>query len=129
MRQAYTEIERALKNQQYPRFIDYLQVLMQFKQLVDEEGPPGSKRKEIILDFCMKAVMEAAEFFIAGTVNEINLTRALAEESQRKMQQQVDELKNDQRDRLENLEAKLRKSELEKAETAAREQSIKEHLQ
>ena len=102
---------------------------MQFKQLVEEEGPPGSKRSEIIVDFCMKAVMEAAEFFIGSTVNEINLTRALAEESQRKLQQQLDELKSDQRERLEGLETKLRKSELEKAETAAREQSTREHLQ
>ena len=87
LRQAYTEIERALKNNQYPRFIDYLQVLMQFKQLVVEEGPPGTRRKEIILDFCMNRLMEASEFFIGSTLNEINITKALAEESARKFQQ------------------------------------------
>lgn len=31
LRQSYTEIERALKNQQYPSFYDYLQDIEQFK--------------------------------------------------------------------------------------------------
>lgn len=31
--------------------------------------------------------MEASEFFIANTMNEVNLTRALAEENTKKLQQ------------------------------------------
>ena len=72
--------------------------------------------------------MEASEFFIANTMNEVNLTRALAEENTKKLQQQLNELKSEQRERSENLETKLRKAELEKAELAAREQSTREHL-
>jgi len=73
LRQRYTEIERALKNLDYPRFIDYLQDMLQFRQMFEELGPPGSSRKEILLDFCLKAVMDAAEFFMGNTINDMLL--------------------------------------------------------
>jgi len=43
------------------------------KQIFDENGPPGSGRKEILLDFCIKAVMESAEFFLCNVSNEMQL--------------------------------------------------------
>jgi hypothetical protein len=85
LRQSYTEIERALKNQQYPSFIDFLHDIEQFKQIFDESGPPGSNRKEIMLDFCVKAVMESSEFFLGNVQNELNLQRTMAEETIRKL--------------------------------------------
>lgn len=121
LRQSYTEIERALKNQMYPSFIDFLHDIEQFKQIFDESGPPGTNRKEIMLDFCMKAVMESAEFFLNNVSNEMNLQRQIAEETIRKLQQEVAEIKNEQKERIENLENKYRKSEIEKAEISAKE--------
>lgn len=102
---------------------------MQFKQMFEDNGPPGTSRKEILLDFCLKAVMEASEFFLGNTVNEMNLHRALAEENIKKLQQQLDEVKGEHRDKLDSIEGKLRKGEIEKAELAAKEQSTREHLQ
>ena len=128
LRQSYTEIERALKNQQYPTFIDYLHDIEQFKQIFDENGPPGTNRKEILLDFCIKAVMESAEFFIGNVSNEANLQSTLAGEAIRKLQDEIKEVKSDQKDKYENLENKLRKTEIQNAELAAREQSTKEQL-
>jgi len=95
LRQSYTEIERALKNQQYPGFIDYLQDIEQFKQIFEDSGPPGSHRREIMLEFCMKAVMESAEFFLGNLNNEMNLQRTLAEETVRKLSEDLKEVKND----------------------------------
>lgn len=66
LRQSYTEIERALKNQQYPSYFDYLADIEQLKQIFEESGPPGGKRTEIMLDFIMKAVVESAEFFMTS---------------------------------------------------------------
>ena len=102
---------------------------MQFKQMFEENGPPGTSRKEILLDFCLKAVMEASEFFLGNTLNEMNLHRALADENIKKLQAQLDEVKGEHRDKLDSLEGKLRKGEIEKAELAAKEQSTREHLQ
>ena len=84
LRNSYTEVERALKNQQYPRFIDFLHDIEQIKHIFEDSGPPGSARKEIMLDFCIKAIMEAAEFFIQNTANEAHLQATLAEEQIRK---------------------------------------------
>jgi hypothetical protein len=72
--------------------------------------------------------MEASEFFLGNTLNEMNLHRTLAEETIKKLQQQLDEVKSEQKDRVENLENKLRKSDIEKAELTAKEQSTREHL-
>jgi hypothetical protein len=73
LRQSYTEIERALKNGQYPSFIDYLHDIEQFKAIFEESGPPGANRKQNLLDFCLKAVMESAEFFMGNIKNEISM--------------------------------------------------------
>jgi chromosome segregation ATPase len=129
LRQSYTEIERALKNQQYPSFLDYLQDIEQFKQIFEESGPPGPGRKGILLEFCLKAIMESAEFFLGNVASEMNLQRQLAEEQIRKLQQEIQEIKYDQKERIENLEVKLRKTDIEKAELSAKEQSTKEALQ
>lgn len=109
--------------------MDYLQDIVSFKNLFEEAGPPGTNRKEICTDFCFKAVMEAAEFFLGNTINEMNLHKTLAEENIKKLTQQLEENKAEIKERVENLEAKLRRTEIEKAESQAKEQSTKEHLQ
>lgn len=48
--------------------------------------------------------MEAAEFFLSNTMNDMNLQRALAEENIKKLQQQIDEYKNENKNRIEHLE-------------------------
>lgn len=69
----------------------------------------------------MKAVMESAEFFIGNIANEVHLQRALAEETIRKLQSEIKEIKSDQKERIETLETKIRKSDIEKAELGAKE--------
>lgn len=98
----------------------------QFKAIFEESGPPGATRKSILLDFCLKAVMESAEFFLGHVRNDSNMQRALAEETIRKLQNEVQEVKADQKDRLESLESKMRRTEIEKAELSAKEQSARE---
>ena len=82
-----------------------------------------------MLDFCLKAVSEAAEFFLQSIRNDINMQRSLAEETIRKLQNEIQEVKTDQKERLEQLETKIRKTEIEKAEMSAKEQSAREALQ
>lgn len=116
LRNSYTEIERALKNQQYPSFIDFLHDIEQIKSIFEESGPPGTARKEIMLDFCIKAVMEAAEFFLGNTINEAHLQQTLAEEQIKKLQSELLEIKQDNKDRFEQIETKLRKADIQNAE-------------
>ena len=51
----------------------------------------------------------------------MNLQRALLEENIRKLQSELQEIKADQKNKLETLETKMRKAEVEKAELAAKE--------
>jgi hypothetical protein len=53
----------------------------------------------------------------------------LAEDAVRKLQEEIKEMKSDQKNRIESLETKFRKTELEKAEISAKEQSTREALQ
>jgi DNA-binding protein H-NS len=98
----------------------------QFKQSFDENGPPGTNRKEILLDFCVKAVMESAEFFIGNVSNEMQLQSTLAQEAIRKLQDEIKEIKSEQKDKYGSLENKLRKTEIQNAELGAREQRTRE---
>ena len=70
--------------------------------------------------------MESAEFFIGNVSNELQLQSTLAQEALRKLQAEIKEVKSDQKDKYESLENKLRKTEIQNAELAAREQSTKE---
>ena len=72
--------------------------------------------------------MESAEFFIGNIANEVHLQRSLAEETIKKLQEEIKEIKTDQKDKLENLETKIRKSDMEKAELGAKEQSSREQV-
>jgi hypothetical protein len=57
------------------------------------------------------------------------MQRSLAEETIRKLQNEIQEVKTDQKERLEQLESKIRKTEIEKAEMSAKEQSAREAYQ
>jgi phosphoserine phosphatase len=70
--------------------------------------------------------MESAEFFIGNVSNEMQLQSTLAQEAIRKLQDEIKEVKSDQKDKYESLENKLRKTEIQNAELAAREQSTRE---
>jgi hypothetical protein len=72
--------------------------------------------------------MESAEFFIGNIGNEVHLQKALAEETIRKLSAEIKEIKSDQKERIESLESKIRKSEIEKAEIGAKEQSSREQV-
>jgi hypothetical protein len=69
----------------------------------------------------MKAVMESAEFFIGNAASEMNLQRQMAEETIRKLKADLQEIKQEQKERMESLDSKMRKVEREKAELSAKE--------
>lgn len=72
--------------------------------------------------------MESSEFFMGNMHNELSLQRAIMEDTVRKLQEEIQELKTDQRQKIDSLESKVRKAEIEKAEISAKEQSTREAL-
>lgn len=59
----------------------------------------------------------------------MRIQKTIAEDTVAKLQAEVQEIKAEQRERMQYLEDKLRKGETEKAELAAKEQASREHYQ
>lgn len=55
------------------------------------------------------------------SINEIRIQKTIAEDAISKLQNEINEVKNENRERLTLLEDKVRKSEIEKAEISAKE--------
>ena len=55
--------------------------------IFEDSGPPGPHRKEIMLEYCMKAIMESAEFFISHISNELNLQKTISEDTTKKLKE------------------------------------------
>jgi len=93
-----------------------------------ENGPPGPNRRVILSDFCLKALAEASEFFFRNIANEMHLQRQIAEETLTKYQNELKEMKDEQRSKADFYENKIRLCETEKAELSAKEQYLRENL-
>ena len=105
-----------------------MEELRNFQAYCVENGPAGPNRRVIMAEFCLKAIAEASEFFFRNISNELYLQRSIAEETLKKLQQEIKEMKDEQRSKNDFYENKLRNVETEKAEISAKEQSVKENL-
>jgi cell division ATPase FtsA len=93
-----------------------------------DEGPKGPKREVIAQEFCYKMLSEGSDFFNKNIANELYYQKQYAEQIQQKLKSEIQEIKEEKRKATENLETKLRATEIEKAELSAREQSVRENL-
>jgi hypothetical protein len=90
--------------------------------------PPGPQRRLTLADFSLKALAEASEFLVRALANELHLQRRIAEEAAGKYQQELREVKEEIRGKVDFFEGKLRAVETERAELMAREQTGREQL-
>lgn len=93
-----------------------------------ENGPPGPNRMTVLMEFINKCLTEAAEFMFRHQENELKLEQNISEDKISKLQSSLSELKEENTNKLNNIEMKLRNNEIEKAEFAAKEQSTREAL-
>jgi uncharacterized phage infection (PIP) family protein YhgE len=71
---------------------------------------------------------EASEYLVRTISNELSLQRTIAEEGLNKMQSELKEQKEESRTRIDFFETKLRSLETDRAESMAKEQSLREAL-
>lgn len=128
LQNCYTQIEDQLRNQQYKSFIDFERDIQEFQQAFLDNGPPGPNRKSIMLEFCLRALVEGCDFFIQNLSNEVELTSKLNEESVSKLEKYQQELKTELTSTKEIMEQKLRAVESDKAHIAAREQTMRDQM-
>jgi DNA repair exonuclease SbcCD ATPase subunit len=90
--------------------------------------PPGPHRRQTLSDFCLKGLAEASEYLVRTISNELSLQRTIAEEGLHKLQSELKEQKEESRARIDFFESKLRSLETDRAESMAKEQSLREAL-
>jgi hypothetical protein len=81
-----------------------------------------------MFEYCNKSLAEASEFFFKNIANELNLQKQINDEEKKKLTTELQEIKSEQRTKLDYFETKLRNAETDKAELSAKEQSLKENL-
>ena len=128
LQQNYESIAQKLRNHEYDRLDSFSHEIVDFLQYFIEEGPKGPKRESIAQEFCYKMLAEGADFFNKNVANELYYQKQYADQIQQKLKGEIVELKDEKRKATENLETKLRATEIEKAELSAREQSVRENL-
>lgn len=90
--------------------------------------PPGPHRRQTLSDFCLKGLAEASEYLVRSISNELSLQRTIAEEGLSKLHAELRDQKEESRARIDFFEGKLRALETERAESAAKEQTLREAL-
>jgi hypothetical protein len=88
-------IERKLKNQEYGSIYEIVEELKNFQSYFIDNGPPGTNRRIILNEFCLKALAEACEFYFKNLSNEMHLQAQIAEETLAKLQTEIKELKEE----------------------------------
>lgn len=81
-----------------------------------------------MLEFTQRAFIEGADFFLKNLQNEFSLQKAISADSVSKLENEVTELKLEISRVKDSLEGKIRMVETERAELAAREQTLKESI-
>jgi phosphoglycerate-specific signal transduction histidine kinase len=102
--------------------------MQKFQAFALENMPPGPQRRFTLSEFCLKALAEASEFLVRTIANELMLQRRIAEEAFSKYQNELKELKEESRSKIDFFEQKLRSLETERAEVLAKEQTLRESL-
>ena len=94
-----------------------------------DNGPPGPHWKSIMLEFCLRALIDGCDFFLWTLSNELRLRETLNQETITKLETYSKELKSELTKVKDSMDQWIWAAEQEKAHLAAKEQALKEQLQ
>ena len=129
LQEAYSMIDKRLSNSEFHSLLEYEKELKAFKTFVLEQGPPGPRRKELLLDFCNEKHSEASDYFLKNATNELQLTQQLSAENYSRLETELRETKEELLKQRDVSQRKTTSLESEKAELTALTQSLKEQVQ
>ena len=93
-----------------------------------EEGPAGPHKKELMLEFCIGSLSEACMFFLWSAQNDLNMAQQINKQTVLKLEEKVNDLKQELTALKNTHENKSWQYDLEKAHFEAREAQLKENL-
>eukprot|EP01022_Parablepharisma_sp_SALTPOND_P026536 TRINITY_DN64349_c3_g1_i1.p1 TRINITY_DN64349_c3_g1~~TRINITY_DN64349_c3_g1_i1.p1 ORF type:complete len:1293 (-),score=318.68 TRINITY_DN64349_c3_g1_i1:5706-9584(-) len=121
--------EKKLRNSEFENFEEYEKELKAFQLYFLEQGPQGPYRRVMMLEFCQRALNDAAEYFVRKISSDFEIQKTLSQDEIKKFESQVAELREEHKKDSETLSFKLRSLESARAELAAKEEALKESLQ
>jgi hypothetical protein len=92
-----------------------------YQQFFIENGPPGPYRRIILLEFIQRAIADASDYFTKTLQNEIYLQNTISSDTVVKLEERVNELKEEVRKSKDGFDSKIKTLETEKAELSAKE--------
>ena len=93
LQQSYEPIEMRLRDMGYESVEELSLEIKGFLTFFMSEGPKGPHRGEIAQEFCYKALSEGALFFNKAVSNELSLQMQVSEQTQKKLRQELSEVK------------------------------------
>ena len=121
MSNAYLTTEKKMKGGEFENFAAYEKELRAFQLYFLEQGPQGPYRRVIMLEFCQRALNEAADHFARKLYSDLDVQKALSEETIRKLEEQIAELREEHKKDTESFSSKVKILETARAELAAKE--------
>ena len=83
--------------------------------------PPGPNKGQTLSEFSLKALAEASEFLMRTISNELMLQRTINDENLNKIKSELKDVKEENRNKLDFFESKMRALETDRAEASAKE--------
>ncbi|EAS03779.1 amine-terminal domain guanylate-binding protein (macronuclear) [Tetrahymena thermophila SB210] len=128
IQQEFQSIERKLKMNEYKNYPEYEQDLKLFYNYFMENGPKTVNRQQFVSDFIHRATSDGAQYFIKQFSHEQDIQKTLSQEVQKKLEFELQELKQRMHSEINNYEIKKSQLEFEKTEIEMREQVLRENL-
>ena len=124
----YNGVEKKLKNHEYKSFSDFEKELRLFQSFFMESGPNGPNRKLFLIEFLQKCLNEGANVFIKNMHQELQVQKLISQDMQKKLEQEITDLKNDNSREKQFLMTKISELEFQKSEIEIREKNIHSSL-
>ncbi|CAD8065990.1 unnamed protein product [Paramecium primaurelia] len=129
IQQEFQPIDRKLKLGEYKSFGEYEKDIKMFYNFFIENGPRVGTRNQIILEFLQRALIEGSNLFIRQYNQETDMMKNVAQETQKKLEQELKEVRQDSLKDKNNLLMKLAQVESEKSDLELREQVARDNLE
>ncbi|CAD8091386.1 unnamed protein product [Paramecium sonneborni] len=129
IQQEFQPIDRKLKLGEYRSFGEYEKDIKMFYNFFIENGPRVGTRNQIILEFLQRALIEGSNLFIRQYSQETEMMKNVAQETQKKLESELKEARQDGLKDKNNLLMKLAQMESEKTDIELKEQVARDNLE
>ena len=124
----YKSIEQKLKAGEFEHYLEYEKQMRNFQEYFLQHGPEAPNVREMLFEYLLQKQHDAGDHFFKHQQNELQLQTQLNQEKTAHLEKEMHTMKEDQLKEKDEMSRRLISSESEKAELAAKENSLSEQL-